>query len=123
LVVDDSQTIRRSAELFLARAGYQVAFAEDGFDALSKVVDFSPDIVFVDIMMPRLDGYQACALIKRHRKFRETPVVMLSSKDSVFDRARGKSVGCDEYLTKPFSKETLLQAVEQYARRTAAAPV
>lgn len=121
LVVDDSQTIRRSAELFLARAGYQVAFAEDGFDALSKIVDFSPDIVFVDIMMPRLDGYQACALIKRHRKFRATPVVMLSSKDSVFDRARGKSVGCDEYLTKPFSKETLLQAVEQHARRPATA--
>lgn len=121
LVVDDSQTIRRSAELFLARAGHQVAFAEDGFDALSKVVDFAPDIVFVDIMMPRLDGYQACALIKRHRKFRATPVVMLSSKDSVFDRARGKSVGCDEYLTKPFSKETLLQAVEQYGRRPASA--
>ena len=123
LVVDDSQTIRRSAELFLARAGYQVVFAEDGFDALSKVVDFSPDIVFVDIMMPRLDGYQACALIKRHRKFRTTPVVMLSSKDSVFDRARGKSVGCDEYLTKPFSKETLLQAVEQFARRPVPASV
>ena len=121
LVVDDSQTIRRSAELFLARAGCQVAFAEDGFDALSKVVDFSPDIVFVDIMMPRLDGYQACALIKRHRKFRATPVVMLSSKDSVLDRARGKSVGCDEYLTKPFSKETLLQAVEQHGRRSAVA--
>jgi twitching motility two-component system response regulator PilG len=117
LVVDDSQTIRRSAELFLARAGYQVTFAEDGFDALSKVVDFSPDIVFIDVMMPRLDGYQACALIKRNRKFSSTAVVMLSSKDSVFDRARGRSVGCDEYLTKPFSKEMLLQAVQQHARR------
>ena len=117
LVVDDSQTIRRSAELFLARAGYQVTFAEDGFDALSKIVDFSPDIVFIDVMMPRLDGYQACALIKRNRKFNATAVVMLSSKDSVFDRARGRSVGCDEYLTKPFSKEMLLQAVQQHARR------
>ena len=123
LVVDDSQTIRRSAELFLTRAGYQVLFAEDGFDALSKVVDFSPEVVFIDIMMPRLDGYQACALIKHNSKFRDTPVIMLSSKDSVFDRARGRSVGCDEYLTKPFSRETLLQAVEQYARRKSAPPV
>jgi twitching motility two-component system response regulator PilG len=113
MVIDDSNTIRRSAEIFLLQAGCQVVLAEDGFDALSKIADHAPDIIFVDIMMPRLDGYQACSLIKRHEKYRAIPVIMLSSKDGVFDRARGRMVGCDKYLTKPFSKEELLRAVSE----------
>ncbi len=114
LVIDDSNTIRRSAEIFLLQAGCQVLLAEDGFDALAKIADHQPDVIFVDIMMPRLDGYQTCALIKRHEKYRATPVIMLSSKDGVFDRARGRMVGCDQYLTKPFSKEELLRAVTEH---------
>jgi twitching motility two-component system response regulator PilG len=117
MVIDDSNTIRRSAEIFLLQAGCQVLLAEDGFDALSKIADHQPDVIFVDIMMPRLDGYQACALIKRHQKYRSIPVVMLTSKDGVFDRARGRMVGCDQYLTKPFSKEELLKAVADQANR------
>jgi twitching motility two-component system response regulator PilG len=117
MVIDDSNTIRRSAEIFLLQAGCQVLLAEDGFDALSKIADHQPDVIFVDIMMPRLDGYQACALIKRHQKYRSIPVVMLTSKDGVFDRARGRMVGCDQYLTKPFSKEELLKAVADQASR------
>ncbi len=117
MVIDDSNTIRRSAEIFLLQAGCQVLLAEDGFDALAKIADHQPDVIFVDIMMPRLDGYQACALIKRHQKYRSIPVVMLSSKDGVFDRARGRMVGCDQYLTKPFSKEELLKAVADQASR------
>ena len=112
LVIDDSNTIRRSAEIFLLQAGCTVILAEDGFDALAKITDHQPDIVFVDIMMPRLDGYQTCALIKKSGKHKATPVIMLSSKDSLFDRARGRMVGSDEYLTKPFTKESLLKAVE-----------
>src|SRR5213082_1775951 len=112
LVIDDSNTIRRSAEIFLLQAGCTVILAEDGFDALAKIADHQPDLVFVDIMMPRLDGYQTCALIKKNGKHRSTPVIMLSSKDSLFDRARGRMVGSDEYLTKPFTKESLLKAVE-----------
>jgi twitching motility two-component system response regulator PilG len=115
MVIDDSNTIRRSAEIFLLQAGCQVLLAEDGFDALAKIADHQPDVIFVDIMMPRLDGYQACALIKRHDKYRSIPVIMLSSKDGVFDRARGRMVGCDQYLTKPFSKEELLRAVSDQA--------
>ena len=111
LVIDDSNTIRRSAEMFLRQAGYEVILAEDGFDALSKIADHQPRLIFVDIMMPRLDGYQTCALIKKNAKFRETPVIMLSSKDGLFDRARGRMVGSDQYLTKPFTKESLLKAV------------
>jgi twitching motility two-component system response regulator PilG len=111
MVIDDSNTIRRSAEIFLLQAGCQVVLAEDGFDALAKIADHQPDVIFVDIMMPRLDGYQACALIKRHERYRSIPVIMLSSKDGVFDRARGRMVGCDQYLTKPFSKDELLRAV------------
>ncbi|MBS1209079.1 MAG: two-component system response regulator [Proteobacteria bacterium] len=111
MVIDDSNTIRRSAEIFLAQAGYQVLLAEDGFDALSKIADHHPDLIFVDIMMPRLDGYQTCALIKKNPKFAATPVIMLSSKDGLFDRARGRMVGSDEYLTKPFTKDSLLKAV------------
>ena len=114
MVIDDSNTIRRSAEIFLMQAGCQVILAENGFDALAKIADHQPDLVFVDIMMPRLDGYQTCALIKKSGKHRATPVIMLSSKDSLFDRARGRMVGSDEYLTKPFTKESLLRAVESH---------
>ncbi|HQU89483.1 MAG TPA: twitching motility response regulator PilG [Denitromonas sp.] len=111
MVIDDSNTIRRSAEIFLAQAGCQVVLAEDGFDALAKIADHRPDVIFVDIMMPRLDGYQTCALIKKNARLAKTPVIMLSSKDGLFDRARGRMVGSDEYLTKPFTKDSLLRAV------------
>jgi len=114
LVIDDSNTIRRSAEIFLKQGGYQVLLAEDGFDALSKVNDHAPDLIFCDILMPRLDGYQTCAIIKRNAKFNNVPVVMLSSKDGVFDKARGRMVGAQDYLTKPFTKDQLLQAVQQF---------
>ncbi|NOT66742.1 MAG: response regulator [Methylophilaceae bacterium] len=116
MVIDDSQTIRRSAEIFLQADGCEVIQAEDGFDALSKISRHDPDIIFVDIMMPRLDGYQTCSLIKRNPRYKATPVIMLSSKDGLFDRARGLVVGSDQYLTKPFTKESLLQAVSIYAR-------
>ena len=114
MVIDDSNTIRRSAEIFLLQAGCNVILAENGFDALAKIADHHPDLIFVDIMMPRLDGYQTCALIKKSARYKSTPVIMLSSKDSLFDRARGRMVGSDEYLTKPFSKESLLRAVETH---------
>ena len=120
MVIDDSNTIRRSAEIFLLQAGCTVILAEDGFDALAKITDHQPDLVFVDIMMPRLDGYQTCALIKKNTKFQRTPVIMLSSKDGLFDRARGRMVGSDQYLTKPFSKESLLKAVAAHVNRAAA---
>jgi twitching motility two-component system response regulator PilG len=119
MVIDDSNTIRRSAEIFLVQAGCQVVLAEDGFDALAKIADHHPDVVFVDIMMPRLDGYQTCALIKKNARFGATPVIMLSSKDGLFDRARGRMVGSDEYLTKPFTKDSLLKAVATHASRAA----
>mgnify|MGYP000854745337 CR=1 FL=1 len=115
MVIDDSNTIRRSAEIFLMQAGCQVILAENGFDALAKIADHAPDLIFVDIMMPRLDGYQTCALIKKNPRFRGTPVIMLSSKDGLFDRARGRMVGSDQYLTKPFTKDSLLQAVASFA--------
>ena len=121
MVVDDSNTIRRSAEIFLGQAGHQVVLAEDGFDALAKIADHDPDLVFCDILMPRLDGYQTCALIKKSPRYRDTPVVMLSSKDGLFDRARGRMVGSDLYLTKPFTKDGLLKAVAAHARRRPAA--
>jgi twitching motility two-component system response regulator PilG len=114
MVIDDSSTIRRSAEIFLGQAGYQVILADDGFDALAKMNDHRPALIFCDILMPRLDGYQTCALIKKSAKFHETPVVMLSSKDGLFDRARGAMVGSDAYLTKPFTKDSLLKTVRQY---------
>ena len=114
MVIDDSNTIRRSAEIFLAQAGCQVVLAEDGFDALAKIADHAPDLIFVDIMMPRLDGYQTCSLIKKNARLKSTPVVMLSSKDGLFDRARGRLAGSDEYLTKPFTKESLLRSVENH---------
>jgi twitching motility two-component system response regulator PilG len=116
LVIDDSNTIRRSAEIFLAQAGCQVVLAEDGFDALAKIADHAPDLIFVDIMMPRLDGYQTCALIKKNARLKSTPVIMLSSKDGLFDRARGRLAGSDEYLTKPFTKESLLRSVASHTR-------
>ena len=114
MVIDDSKTIRRTAESLLKREGYDVVTATDGYEALAKIADHQPQIIFVDIMMPRLDGYQTCALIKKSEKHRATPVIMLSSKDSLFDRARGRMVGSDEYLTKPFTKESLLKAVEAH---------
>lgn len=114
LVIDDSNTIRRSAEIFLKQGGHEVLLAEDGFDALSKVNDYQPHLIFCDILMPRLDGYQTCAIIKRNAKFANVPIVMLSSKDGVFDKARGRMVGSQEYLTKPFTKDQLLQAVRQF---------
>src|SRR5690349_18846229 len=120
MVIDDSNTIRRSAEIFLLQAGCTVILAEDGFDALAKIADHQPDLVFVDIMMPRLDGYQTCALIKKNSRFHAMPVVMLSSKDGLFDRARGRMVGSDQYLTKPFTKESLLKAVAAHVRAVAA---
>ena len=114
LVIDDSNTIRRSAEIFLRQGGHEVVLAEDGFDALAKVNDHTPDLIFCDILMPRLDGYQTCAIIKRNPRFAGVPVIMLSSKDGVFDKARGRMVGSEDYLTKPFTKEQLLRAVAQY---------
>ena len=111
LVVDDSKTIRRTAETLLTKEGCQVFTAIDGFDALSKIADHQPDLIFVDIMMPRLDGYETCSLIKHNKIFKKTPVIMLSSKDGLFDRARGRIVGSEQYLTKPFTKDELLGAI------------
>lgn len=121
MVIDDSNTIRRSAEIFLAQAGAEVILAEDGFDAMAKIADHQPDLIFVDIMMPRLDGYQTCMLIKKNQRFRNTPVIMLSSKDGLFDRVRGRMVGSDEYLTKPFTKDSLLSAVRKHVAARSAA--
>lgn len=114
LVIDDSKTIRRTAETLLAKEGCEVFTAIDGFDALAKIADHHPDIIFVDIMMPRLDGYQTCSLIKNNQIFRDTPVIMLSSKDGLFDRARGRLVGSEQYLTKPFTKDELLGAIQSH---------
>jgi len=117
LVVDDSKTIRRTAESLLSKQGCDVFTAVDGFDALSKIADHKPDIIFVDIMMPRLDGYQTCSLIKHNKTFKDTPVIMLSSKDGLFDRARGRLVGSEQYLTKPFTKDELLGAITTHVNR------
>ncbi|MXS85332.1 response regulator [Nitrosomonas sp. HPC101] len=114
MVVDDSNTIRRSAEIFLAHSGCKVILAIDGFDAMAKVIDYQPDIIFLDIVMPRLDGYQACMLIKKNPRYQSVPVIMLSSKNGLFDRARGRMVGSDEYLTKPFTKEALLNTIRKH---------
>jgi len=122
LVIDDSNTIRRSAEIFLRQAGFSVILADDGFDALAKISDHQPQVIFVDIMMPRLDGYQTCALIKQNPLLKSTPVIMLSSKDGVFDRARGRLAGSDRYLTKPFTREALIDAVKEYAKAPAGSP-
>lgn len=117
LVVDDSKTIRRTAETLLSKEGCRVFTAIDGFDALSKIADYQPDIIFVDIMMPRLDGYQTCSLIKHNKVFKDTPVIMLSSKDGLFDRARGRIVGSEQYLTKPFTKDELLGAISNQIKQ------
>ena len=117
MVIDDSKTIRRTAETLLKKVGCEVITAVDGFDALAKINDHQPDLVFCDILMPRLDGYQTCALIKKNPKFAATPVIMLSSKDGLFDRARGRMVGSDEYLTKPFTKDGLLKTVAAHVAR------
>ncbi|MFT5534188.1 MAG: twitching motility two-component system response regulator PilG [Burkholderiaceae bacterium] len=122
MVIDDSSTIRRSAEIFLGQAGYQVVLAEDGFDALAKMNDTQPALIFCDILMPRLDGYQTCALIKKSARFHATPVIMLSSKDGLFDRARGTLVGSDAYLTKPFTKDSLLKTVREFTASVQAVP-
>ncbi|MDE2148983.1 MAG: response regulator [Gammaproteobacteria bacterium] len=117
MVIDDSQTIRRTAETLLSREGYQVITAVDGFEALARVAEREPDIIFIDIMMPRLDGYQVCALVKSNPRYAKVPVIMLSSKDGLFDRARGRIVGSDEYLTKPFTRDELIGAVRAHLRR------
>ncbi|MBA2483318.1 MAG: response regulator [Nitrosomonas sp.] len=114
MIIDDSNTIRRSAEIFLGQSGCEIILATDGFDALAKIVDTRPDIIFVDIIMPRLDGYQTCMLIKRNTKYQSVPVIMLSSKKGLFDRARGRIVGSDDYLTKPFTKQNLLTIAQKY---------
>ncbi len=114
MVIDDSKTIRRTAETLLKREGYNVVTASDGYEALAKIADHQPQIIFVDIMMPRLDGYQTCALIKNHQSFKSTPVIMLSSKDGLFDKARGRIVGSEQYLTKPFTREELLSAIRTH---------
>jgi twitching motility two-component system response regulator PilG len=119
MVIDDSKTIRRTAESLLKNAGCEVLTATDGFEALAMIADNKPDLIFVDIMMPRLDGYQTCALIKNNAEFKHTPVIMLSSKDGLFDRARGRIVGSEQYLTKPFTKNELLDAIKAYASRAA----
>ncbi len=119
LVVDDSETIRRSAEIFLKQAGFEVIMASDGFDALAKICDHQPDLILVDIMMPKLDGYQTCAIVKQHPAYAGTPVIMLSSKDGVFDRARGRIAGSDQYLTKPFTRDGLLTAVNTQLQQAA----
>ena len=121
LVVDDSNTIRRSAEIFLKQGGHEVLLAEDGFDALAKVNDFQPQLIFCDILMPRLDGYQTCAIIKRNKRYASVPIVMLSSKDGVFDKARGRMAGAQDYLTKPFTKDQLLRAVQQFGAASSGA--
>ncbi len=118
LVIDDSKTIRRSAESLLAREGYEVITANDGYEALAKVVESEPDIIFIDIMMPRLDGYQTCALIKSNARYSAIPIVLLSSKDSIFDKARGRIVGSQSYLTKPFSREDLLNVIAEHLKQT-----
>ncbi len=119
MIIDDSNTIRRSAEIFLVQAGCQVLLAEDGFDALAMIADHQPDVIFCDIVMPRLDGYQTCALIKKNQRFRSTPLIMLSYKDGLFERARGRMVGSDHYLTKPFTKDSLLQTAASFVPRSA----
>ncbi|PJY95841.1 twitching motility response regulator PilG [Pseudomonas donghuensis] len=114
MVIDDSKTIRRTAQILLSEAGCEVITAIDGFDALAKIIDYQPQIIFVDVLMPRLDGYQTCALIKQNSTFKDTPVILLSSRDGLFDKARGRVVGSDQFLTKPFSKEELLDAIKAH---------
>lgn len=114
MIIDDSNTIRRTAEALLKKAGYEVLTAADGFEAMSMITDHRPDIIFVDIMMPRLDGYQTCLLIKNNKRFKHIPVIMLSSKDGLFDRARGRIAGSQEYVNKPFTQEELIEVISKY---------
>ncbi|MHB1950054.1 MAG: response regulator [Acidiferrobacteraceae bacterium] len=114
MIIDDSNTIRRTAEALLKKAGYEVLTAADGFEAMSMITDHRPDIIFVDIMMPRLDGYQTCLLIKNNKRFKHIPVIMLSSKDGLFDRARGRIAGSQEYVNKPFTQEELIEVISRY---------
>ncbi len=114
MVIDDSKTIRRTAESLLKKQGYEVFTATDGYEALAKIAEHRPDIIFVDVLMPRLDGYQTCALIKHNKKYRDIPVIMLSSKDGIFDKAKGRIVGSDQYLTKPFTRDDLLDAISMH---------
>lgn len=116
MVIDDSKTIRGSAKLFLTQAGYEVVVVEDGFLALSAVMDEMPDLLFVDIIMPKLDGYQTCKIIKQHPDFKDLPIIILSSKDGVIDKAKGKFIGSDEYLTKPFTKDAIIKTVQKYVK-------
>jgi len=115
MIIDDSSTIRKSAEMFLKSSGCEVILAEDGFEAMHKIVDNQPDIIFIDIVMPRLDGYQACMLIKKNPIYQSIPVIMLSSKDGLFDKAKGRIAGSNDYLTKPFSSENLIDFIQKYA--------
>lgn len=117
MVIDDSTTIRKSAEIFLKKAGFDVVSIEDGFEALSRIDDESPDVVFIDVIMPKIDGLQACQIIKRNEKFKKTPVIFLSSKDSEFDKARGLMMGANDYLTKPFSRDEIVSMVNKYANK------
>ncbi len=121
MLIDDSRTIRRSAETMLSREGCEVITANDGFEALALIHKHEPDLIFVDIMMPRLDGYQTCAIIKNNSRFRKVPVIMLTSKDGLFDKARGRIVGSDQYLTKPFTRDELLSAVRDQVGSSAPA--
>lgn len=111
LVIDDSKTIRRTAEVLLKKEGFVVDVAQDGFEALPKISQYRPHLIFVDVMMPRLDGYQTCALLKGNPEFRNIPIIMLSSKDGLFDKAKGRIVGADSYITKPFIREDLVAAI------------
>jgi len=122
MVIDDSKTIRRTAETLLGKQGCEVLTAVDGFEALAKIADHHPQVIFVDVMMPRLDGYQTCALIKNNPRFKNTPVIMLTSKDGLFDRARGRIVGSDRYLTKPFTRDEIIAAVQALSKQLQAQP-
>lgn len=116
MVIDDSSTIRRSAELFLSNAGYTVITVEDGFDGLVRIMDEMPDLIFIDVLMPKLDGLQTCQIIKRNSLFKDVPVIFLSSKDSEIDKAKGLLMGANDYLTKPFTKESIIEIVKKYIK-------
>lgn len=118
MIVDDSKTVRKSAEEYLLSSGYDTVVAENGYDALSKIVDVKPDIIFLDIMMPKLDGYQTCALVKHNHDYKDIPIIMLSSKDGVYDKAKAKVVGADDYITKPFTSVDLIQAIDKFINAT-----
>jgi len=114
MIVDDSKTILKTAEILLNEQGCRVLTASDGFESLSIIAQEEPDMIFLDVMMPRLDGYQTCALIKSNAEYQSIPVIMLSSKDSIFDMARGRLAGSESYITKPFTRNDLLGVIEQY---------